>query len=73
MDSGAYLHMISKNELASGQRDTIRKSKEPTVIMPANGKAEPTEEATENVNDLGVFFTVMLLEDSSAVLFLGFL
>ena len=46
-------------------------SKEPTVIMTAIGKVEPTEEATLYVNDLDVFVTVMLLGDSPAVPSLG--
>ena len=63
MDSGASLHMMSKNALAC---ETIRKSKEPTVIMAANGKAKSTEEATVQVSDVDVFITVMLLDYSSA-------
>ena len=39
--------------------------KDPTT---ANVKVELTEEATVYVNDLDVFVTMMLLEDSSAVL-----
>ena len=71
VDSGASLHMLNKNELTSGEKDTIRRSNEPTVITTANGKAESTEEATVYVNDLDVFVTMMLLEDSPAVLSLG--
>ena len=71
VDSCASLHMMSKNELTSGEKDTIRRSSEHPVITTANGKAESTEEATMYVNDLDVSVTMMLLEDSPAVLSLG--
>ena len=61
MNSGASLHMLSKNELICGEKDTIRRSKEPTVITTANGKADSTEEATVYVNDLDVFVTIVLM------------
>ena len=73
MVSGASLHMMSKNELTSGEKDTIRRSNEPTAITTASGKAESTEEATVHVNDLNVFVTMMLLEGSPALLSLGLL
>ena len=57
VDSGASLHMMSQNELTSGENDTVRRSKEPTVIATANGEAELTEEATENVHDMEVSVT----------------
>ena len=60
--------MMSKNEVTSGEKDTIRRSKEPTVITTASGQAESTEEATVYFCGLGVFVTMMLLEDSPAVL-----
>ena len=50
VDSGASLHMTSKSELTSGEKETIRRSKEPTVI-------------SRRFNDLDVFVTMMLLED----------
>ena len=73
MDSGASLRVMSKSAVTSDESETVRKSKEPTVIMPANGKAKSTEEAAVYVDDLDVFIIMMLLEDSLAVLFLGFL
>ena len=48
------------------EEGTTRKSKEPTVITTATGKAEATEEAKVHVNDLYVV-TLMLLEDSPAL------
>ena len=71
VDSGTSLHMMSKNELTSGEKDTIRQSKEPSVITTASGEAEWTEEATVCVNDLDVCVTMMLLVDSSTMLSFG--
>ena len=66
-------HTMSKNEFTSGDKDTIRRSKETTVITTASGKAESTEEATVYVYDLDVLVAMVLLEDSPAVLSLGLL
>ena len=66
VESGASLHMMSKNELPLGEKDTIRRSKEPTVITTSTGKAESTEEATVCDNDLDAVVTMMLTEDSPA-------
>ena len=71
MDCGASFHMMSQDEVTSGEKDTIRRSREPTVITNANGQVEKTEEATVYVNDLDVFDIMMLLEDSPAVPSLG--
>ena len=46
---------MSKNELTSGEKDTIIRSKEPTVITTASGKAGSTEQTTVYSNDLDVF------------------
>ena len=59
MDSGASLHMMSKNELTSAQKGTIIRSSEPVTTV--SGKAESTEEAKADGNDLNVFVTKMLL------------
>ena len=56
MDSGASLHMMSKTEVTFGEKDTIRRSKEPTVITTVSGKAESTDDATVYVNDLDLFW-----------------
>ena len=44
-------HMMSKNEFTSGEKETIRRLQEPTVITTTSGKAESAEEATVYVND----------------------
>ena len=68
--ANASLRIVSENDIASGEKETIRKSRDLTVIMTVNGMAGSTQEATENVNDLDV---VVLLEDSPEVLPLRFL
>ena len=62
-DSGASLHMMSKTGLTSGEKDTTRRSKEPTAITTAIGRAEK-EDAAVHVGDLDVSVTMMLLDDS---------
>ena len=71
VNSGASHHMLSENELALGEKDTLTRSEEPTMITTASGEAELTEEATKYVKYLDVFVTMVLLEDSPAVLCLG--
>ena len=44
--------IMSKHKLT---KETIRKSKETTVIATANGKAQSTEDATVYVNDLQIY------------------
>ena len=58
------LHMMSKNQLPFGGKDTIWRSTEPTVITTASGMAESTEEATVYVNHLDACVTMVLREDS---------
>ena len=69
VDSGASMHMVSKRDLNSAEWDTMRISKNPTTVTTANGEVQTREEA--NVKELGIFVTVMLLEEAPAVLSLG--
>ena len=71
MDSGASMHMVSKRDLDSAELETMRTSRSPTTVMTANGEVQAREEATENVTELDLFVTVMLLEETPAVLSLG--
>ena len=64
VDSGATLHMMS---ITFGEWDSVRTSKEPTVIMTAHAEAESTEDTTVFVSDLDVSVAMMLLEVSPAV------
>ena len=46
----------------------MRTSRSPTTVMMANGEVQTREEATVYVKELDVFVTVMLLEETPAVL-----
>ena len=65
------MDMVSKNDLDSAELETMRISRNPTTVMTANGEVQTREEATENVKELDLFVTVMLLEETPAVLSLG--
>ena len=71
VDSGASVHMVSKRDLNSAELETMRISKNPTTVMTANGEVQKRKEATVYVKELDLFVTVMLLEETPAVLSLG--
>ena len=62
VDTGASMHMQSKKDLSSDELGTLRKSRTPV---------QTNEEAEVFVHDLGLFVTVQLRKDTSAVLSLG--
>ena len=68
VDSRASMHMVSKRDLNSAELETMRTSRSPTTVMTANGEVQTREEATANVKELDLFVTVMLLEETPAVL-----
>ena len=49
----------------------MRVGKSPTTVVTANGEVPTKEEATVYVRELDLSVTVMLLEDTPAVLSLG--
>ena len=61
------MHMVSKKDLNSVELETMRMSRNPTV-MTANGEVPTKEEAKAHVKELDLFVTVMLLEETHAVL-----
>ena len=65
------MHMVSKKDLNSAELETMRTSRSPTTVMTANGEVQTREETTVFVEKLDLFVTVMLLEETSAVLSLG--
>ena len=65
------MHMVSKKDLNSAELETMRISRNPTTVMTANGEVQTREEATVYVKELDLFVTVMLLEETAAVLSLG--
>ena len=71
VDSGASMHMVSKQDLNSAELETMRTSRSPTTVMTANGEVQTREEATVNVKQLDLFVKVMLLEETPRSSFLG--
>ena len=65
------MHMMSKKELSSEEMGTEKRSRNPTVVLTANGEAHTHEDAQEFVHDLNQFVTVQLLEETPAILSLG--
>ena len=65
------MHMTSRKESSSDELDTLRRSRNSTVVLTANGEMHSREEAQVFVHDLNLFVTVQLLEDTRAVLSLG--
>ena len=68
VDSGASMHMVSKKDLNKAELKTVRISKNPTMVLTANDEVQAKEEATVYVRELDLFVTVMLLENTLAVL-----
>ena len=72
VDSGASMHMLSRKDLNSPELDTVSSiQKLLPRFMTANGEGQTNEEATVYVNDLDLFVTVQIFEDTPAVLTLG--
>ena len=65
------MHKVSKRDFDSAELETIRTSRSPPTVMTANGEVQTREEATVYVKELDSFVTVMLLEETPAVLSLG--
>ena len=53
VDSGASMHMISREDLSDAEMDTLTKSCSPTIVLTANGEVQTHEEATVYVKELG--------------------
>ena len=69
--SGASMHMVSRKDLNSAELEAVRVFESPTTVVTAKCEVLTKEEATVYVRELVLFLTVMLLEDSPAVLSLG--
>ena len=68
VDCCASMHMLSMKDLNPAELETVSVSKSSTTVVTANGELQTKEEATVYVKELDVFVTVMLLEDTPAVL-----
>ena len=62
------MHMVSGKDLDSAELEPMRSSRSPTTLMTANGEVRTNEEATVYVKQLDLFVTVMLLQETPAVL-----
>ena len=71
VDSSASMHMVSRKDLNSAELETVRISESPTTVVTAKGEVLTQEEGTVYVRELDLFVTVMLLQDTPAVLSLG--
>ena len=71
VDSGASMHMIRKKDLSNAEMDTLTKSCSLAIVITANGEVQTHEEATVYVNELDIFLTMKVLENTPAVLSLG--
>ena len=71
VDSGASMHMVSKKDLCKAELETVRVSKNPTMVVTTNSEVLVKAEATGYVRELDLFVKVMLLENAPAILSLG--
>ena len=71
VDSRASIHMISKKDLNSAEKETVTTWRSPTTVFTANGEVQTHEEASVFVKELDFFLTMKILEDTPAVLSLG--
>ena len=65
------MHMVGKKDLDSAELETMRTKRSPTTVMTGNGEVRTREETTVCVKELDLLVTVMLLEETPAVLSLG--
>ena len=64
------MHAVSEKDLKSAELETMRTSRT-TTVMTANGEVQTREETTVYVKQLDLFVTVMLLQETPAVLSFG--
>ena len=65
------MQMISKKDLSDAEMDALTKSCSPMIVITANGEVQTHDEATVRVNELDIFLTMKVLENTPAVLSLG--
>ena len=66
VDSRASMHVVSRKDLNSADLETVRDSESPTTVLTANGEVLTKEKATVYVQELDLFVTGRLLEDTPA-------
>ena len=65
------MHMLSRKDLNRAELETVRVSRNPTTVITAKGEVQTSEKTSVYVNDLDLFVTVQLLEDTPPILSLG--
>ena len=65
------MRMLSKRDLSSEKRETLRRSRNPTVVVTANGEVQRNEVTQVYVHNLDIFVTAQIPDDTPAVLSLG--
>ena len=64
-------HLEQKKDVSSNELDTLRRSRDPTTVVTTNVEVQTIEEAQVYVQDLDLFVTVELLDETPAVPSLG--
>ena len=65
------MHMVSKKDLNSAEMDTLTTSRSLTTVITAKGEVQTHQEATVYVEELDIYLTMKVLENTPAVLSLG--
>ena len=60
--------MVSEKDINSTELATMRTASGPMTVMTANGEVRTNKEATEHVKQSDLFVTVMILQETPAVL-----
>ena len=68
VDSGASMHMMSKQEIRSDDMEIFRRSRNATVVLTTNREVHTCEETQVFVHVLNLFVSVQFLEETPAVL-----
>ena len=73
-DLAKNVHNLNEKDMAtffslsSDEMETLRRSRNTTTVITANGEVQTNEEAQANVHVLELFVTVQILDDTPAVL-----
>ena len=68
VDSGAWMHTISKKDLSDAEMDSLTKSCSPTTVLSVNGEVQTHEEAIVYVKELGMFLTESPRKHASSII-----
>ena len=65
------MHILSKKNLSQDENETLRRSRNPTMVVTAHEEVQANVETQEDVHDLDLFVTAQILDDTPAVQTLG--